>query len=133
MVCYVFLSKIKCFVEKIAAIFNTQVREQELNLEPRRRDAIRKTPLTEQINAVFAYVISLILNTNPQKKKNWTMFFQSNCSSHAKIRTNLSKIKKRPKIRHRSVMFSALQKNKTQKKKNGGLGFEPPTLSRPIL
>ena len=32
-----------------------------------------------------------------------------NCSSHAKIRTNPSKIKKQAKIRHRSVMLSALQ------------------------
>ena len=33
--------------------------------------------------------------------------FQSNCSS--KLRTNLRKIEKRPKIRHRLVTFSGLQ------------------------
>ena len=35
--------------------------------------------------------------------------FQSNCSSHAKLLTNLRKIEKPPKIQHRSVIFSALQ------------------------
>ena len=35
--------------------------------------------------------------------------FQWNCSSHAKIRTNLSKIEKQSKISQRSVMLSALQ------------------------
>ena len=36
-------------------------------------------------------------------------FFVAGRSSHAKIRTNPSKIEKRPKIQHRSVMLSALQ------------------------
>ena len=35
--------------------------------------------------------------------------FQSNCSSYAKLRTNLRKIEKWPKIQQRTVMHSALQ------------------------
>ena len=35
--------------------------------------------------------------------------FQSNCSSHAELLTNLRKIEKRPKIRHKAVMHPALQ------------------------
>ena len=56
----------------------------------------------------FAYVISRIRNTNrPQKKLD--NVFQSNCSSHAELLTNLRKIEKRPKIRHKAVMHPALQ------------------------
>ena len=35
--------------------------------------------------------------------------FQSNCSSHAKLMTNLRKIEKPPKMRHKMVMHPALQ------------------------
>ena len=37
-------------------------------------------------------------------KKKLDNVFQSNCSSHAKLLTNLRKIEKRPKIRHKAVM-----------------------------
>ena len=56
----------------------------------------------------FAYVISRIRNTNRPKKKLGNVF-QSNCSSHAELLTNLRKIEKRPKIRHKAVMHPALQ------------------------
>ena len=56
----------------------------------------------------FAYVISRIRNTNRPKKK-LDNVFQSNCSSHAELLTNLRKIEKRPKIRHKAVMHPALQ------------------------
>ena len=56
----------------------------------------------------FAYVISRIRNTNRPKKK-LDNVFQSNCSSHAELPTNLRKIEKRPKIRHKAVMHPALQ------------------------
>ena len=55
----------------------------------------------------FAYVISRIRNTNRPKKK-LDNVFQSNCSSHAELPTNLRKIEKRPKIRHKAVMHPAL-------------------------
>ena len=42
------------------------------------------------------------------EKKILDNVFQSNCSSHAKRLTNLRKIEKRPKIRHRLVMHSGL-------------------------
>ena len=59
-------------------------------------------------NSSFAYVISRIRNTNrPQKKLD--NVFQSNCSSHAELLTNLRKIEKRPKIRHKAVLHPALQ------------------------
>ena len=60
----------------------------------------------------FAYVISRIRNTNRPKKK-LDNVFQSNCSSHAELLTNLRKIEKRPKIRHKAVMHPALQLNGT--------------------
>ena len=56
----------------------------------------------------FAYVISRIRNTNRPKKK-LDNVFQSNCSSHAELPTNLRKIEKRPKIRHKAVLHPALQ------------------------
>ena len=34
---------------------------------------------------------------------------RTNCSSHAELLTNLRKIEKRPKIRHKAVMHPALQ------------------------
>ena len=52
--------------------------------------------------------ISRIRNTNRPKKK-LDNVFQSNCSSHAELLTNLRKIEKRPKIRHKAVMHPALQ------------------------
>ena len=42
-------------------------------------------------------------------KKKLDNVFQSNCSSHAELLTNLRKIEKRPKIRHKAVMHPALQ------------------------
>ena len=42
-------------------------------------------------------------------KKKLDNVFQSNCSSHAELPTNLRKIEKRPKIRHKAVMHPALQ------------------------
>ena len=51
---------------------------------------------------------SRIRNTN-RRKKILDNVFQSNCSSHAELLTNLRKIEKRPKIRHRLFMHSALQ------------------------
>ena len=57
---------------------------------------------------LLAYVISQIRNTN-RRKKILDNVFQLNCSSYAKLRTNLRKMEKQPKIRHRSVMHSALQ------------------------
>ena len=62
----------------------------------------------QQKTQLFACVISRIQNTN-QRKKTLDNGFQSNCSSYAKLRTNLGKMEKWPKIRHRSVMPSALQ------------------------
>ena len=59
-------------------------------------------------HSCFAYVISRIRNTNRPKKK-LDNVFQSNCSSHAELLTNLRKIEKRPKIRHKAVMHPALQ------------------------
>ena len=59
-------------------------------------------------HSCFAYVISRIRNTN-RPKKNLDNVFQSNCSSHAELLTNLRKIEKRPKIRHKAVMHPALQ------------------------
>ena len=59
-------------------------------------------------HSCFAYVISRIRNTNRPKKK-LDNVFQLNCSSHAELLTNLRKIEKRPKIRHKAVMHPALQ------------------------
>ena len=42
-------------------------------------------------------------------KKKMDNVFQSNCSSHAELPTNLRKIEKRPKIRHKAVMHPVLQ------------------------
>ena len=63
--------------------------------------------------SIFLYKMVTILNgintKHKSAEKNTDNVFQSNCSSHAKIfRTNASKIEKRAKIRHRSVMLSAL-------------------------
>ena len=60
-------------------------------------------------NSSFAYVISRIRNTNWQKKQQLDNVYQSNCSSHAKLLTNLRKIEKLPKMRHKMVMHPALQ------------------------
>ena len=64
--------------------------------------------LSSRKHSSFAYVISRIRNTNRQKKK-LDNVFQSNCSSHAKLLTNLRKIEKQPKMRHEMVMHPALQ------------------------
>ena len=49
-------------------------------------------------------------NTKHKSAKNkLDNVFQSNCSSHAELPTNLRKIEKRPKIRHKAVMHPALQ------------------------
>ena len=57
------------------------------------------------------FCIRYFLNTKHKsaKKKILDNVFQSNCSSHAKLLTNLRKIEKRPKIRHRLFLHSALQ------------------------
>ena len=52
--------------------------------------------------------MALIRNTK-RRDKILDNGFQSNCSSHAKVWTNLSYIEKRAEIRHRSVMLPALQ------------------------
>ena len=59
-------------------------------------------------NSCFANVISRIQNTN-RRQKMLDNVFQLNCSSHAYLLTNLRKIEKWPKIRHRLVISSALQ------------------------
>ena len=64
--------------------------------------------ITLRLHSSFAYVISRIRNTNRPKKK-LDNVFQSNCSSHAELLTNLRKIEKRPKIRHKAVLHPALQ------------------------
>ena len=55
--------------------------------------------------------IRYFLNTKHKSanKKKLDNVFQSNCSSHAELLTNLRKIKKQPKIRHKAVMHPALQ------------------------
>ena len=55
-------------------------------------------------NTVLLYTLFLEYETQIGQVDN---VFQSNCSSHAKLLTNLRKIKKRPKIR--LFMHSALQ------------------------
>ena len=87
-------------------------------LELRRRNVICK-PLTwrESVVDFFVYVmkntvicIRYFLNTKHKStKKILDNVFQSNCSSHAYLLTNLRKIEKRPKIRHRLAISSVLQ------------------------
>ena len=57
------------------------------------------------------FCIRYFLNTKHKsaKKKKLDNVFQSNCSSHAELLTNLRKVEKRPKIRHKAVMHPALQ------------------------
>ena len=62
-------------------------------------------------NTVLLHTLFLKYETQIGKKNKKILdnVFQSNCSSHAKLLTNLRKIEKRPKIRHRLFMHSALQ------------------------
>ena len=55
------------------------------------------------------HTLFLEYETQIGQKKNLDNVFQSNCSSHAELLTNLRKIEKRPKIRHKAVMHPALQ------------------------
>ena len=59
-------------------------------------------------NTVLLHMLFLEYETQIGKK-NLDNVFQSNCSSHAKLLTNLRKIEKRPKMRHKVVMHPALQ------------------------
>ena len=62
-------------------------------------------------NTVLLHTLFLEYETQIGKKI-LDNVFQSNCSSHAKLLTNLRKIEKRPKMtkmRHKMVMHSALQ------------------------
>ena len=61
-------------------------------------------------NTVLLHKLFLEYETQiSKKKKKLDNVFQSNCSSHAKLLTNLRKIEKRPKMRHKVVMHPALQ------------------------
>ena len=60
-------------------------------------------------NTVLLHMLFLEYETQIGKKKKLDDVFQSNCSSHAKLLTNLRKIEKRPKMRHKVVMHPALQ------------------------
>ena len=60
-------------------------------------------------NTVLLHTLFLEYETQIGKKKILDNVFQSNCSSHAKLLTNLRKIEKRPKMRHKVVMHPALQ------------------------
>ena len=60
-------------------------------------------------NTVLLHTIFLEYETQIGQKKKLDNVFQSNCSSHAEFLTNLRKIEKRPKIRHKAVMHPALQ------------------------
>ena len=59
-------------------------------------------------NTVLLHTLFLEYETQISKKK-LDNVFQTNCSSHAKLLTNLRKIEKRPKMRHKAVMHPALQ------------------------
>ena len=60
-------------------------------------------------NTVLLHTLFLEYETQIGHKKKLDNVFQSNCSSHAELLTNLRKIEKRPKIRHKAVMHPALQ------------------------
>ena len=60
-------------------------------------------------NTVLLHTLFLEYKTQIGQKKKLDNVFQSNCSSHAELLTNLRKIEKRPKIRHKAVMHPALQ------------------------
>ena len=60
-------------------------------------------------NTVLLHTLFLEYETQIGEKRILDNVFQSNCSSHAYLLTNLRKIEKRPKIRHRLVISSALQ------------------------
>ena len=60
-------------------------------------------------NTVLLHTLFLEYETQIGQKKKLDNVFQSNCSSHAELLTNLRKIEKRPKIRHKAVMHPALQ------------------------
>ena len=60
-------------------------------------------------NTVLLHTLFLEYETHIGQKKKLDNVFQLNCSSHAELLTNLRKIEKRPKIRHKVVMHPALQ------------------------
>ena len=60
-------------------------------------------------NTVLLHTLFLKYNKQIGQKKILDNVFQLNCSSHAELLTNLRKIEKWPKIRHRLVIFSGLQ------------------------
>ena len=60
-------------------------------------------------NTVLLHTLFLEYETQIGQKKKLDNVFQSNCSSHAELLTNLRKIEKRPKIRHKAVLHPALQ------------------------
>ena len=60
-------------------------------------------------NTVLLHTLFLEYETQIGHKKKLDNVFQSNCSSHAELLTNLRKIEKRPKIRHKAVLHPALQ------------------------
>ena len=60
-------------------------------------------------NTVLLHALFLEYETQIVQKKKLDNVFQSNCSSHAKLLTNLRKIEERPKMQHKAVMHPALQ------------------------
>ena len=60
---------------------------------------------------LLLHTLFLEYKTQIGQKKILVNVFQSNCSSHAKLLTNLRKIEEWPKIRHRLFMHLALQFN----------------------
>ena len=60
-------------------------------------------------NTVLLHTLFLEYETQISQQQKVDNVFQSNCSSHAELLTNLRKIEKRPKIRHKAVMHPALQ------------------------
>ena len=61
-------------------------------------------------NTVLLHTLFLEYETQIGHTKNWTMFFNRIAVHvHAELLTNLRKIEKRPKIRHKAVMHPALQ------------------------
>ena len=59
-------------------------------------------------NTVLLHTLFLKYETQIGERKILDNVFQSNCSSHEKLLTNVRKIEKRPKRRHWLVMYSGL-------------------------
>ena len=60
-------------------------------------------------NTVLLHIRYFSNTKHKSAKKKLDNVFQSNCSSRAELLTNLRKIEKWPKIRHKAVMHPALQ------------------------